>query len=118
MLNKVTLCALKQEGSVIVIVTSKIIMNPFTARACTISGLKSVLTSLQNSTVSGPITDLFSVLCIMTDILSCQCETANKKTSRCQIPHFYWPFSSDMAVKGLKLRPFNVLIDAVSSLEI
>ena len=58
----------------------KVNFNPITATACKISGLNSVRTSLQNSTFSGPITHLFSILCIMTDILSCQYEMANKKT--------------------------------------
>ena len=77
-------------------------INPFTATACKISGLKSIRTSLQNSTLPGPITNLFSILCILTEILLCQCEKANKKTQNFQISPFYCPFSSDiMAVKGL-----------------
>ena len=58
----------------------KAIVNPFTATGCRISGLKSARTSLQNSTFSGPIANLFSIVCVLTEILSCQCETANKQT--------------------------------------
>ena len=44
----------------------------------------------------------FLYVCLLTEILSCQCEKANKKTYEFQISHFYWPFSSDsMSVKGL-----------------
>ena len=55
-------------------------INPFTATACKTSGLKGARTYLQDSTFSGPITNLFSILCVLTQILSCQCEETNKKT--------------------------------------
>ena len=38
-------------------------INPFTATACKISRLKSAHSNLQNSTLSGPTINLFSVLC-------------------------------------------------------
>ena len=59
---------------------NRFVLNPFTATGCKISGLKSAGTSLQNSTFSGPIATLFSVVCVLTEILSCQCEKANKQT--------------------------------------
>ena len=45
------------------------LINPFTAPACKISGLKSAYTSA-DSIFEGPITNLLSVLCILVEILA------------------------------------------------
>ena len=44
--------------------------NPFIAPACKISELKDARTRLKNRTVSGLITNLFAVLCVLIKILS------------------------------------------------
>ena len=54
-------------------------LNHITATGCKVFRLKGACTSLQNSTFSGPVTNLFSILCILTEILSCQCEKETKR---------------------------------------
>ena len=45
-------------------------MNPFTAPACNISGLKVHTCTSANSIFDGPVTNLLSILCILVEILS------------------------------------------------
>ena len=45
-------------------------LNPITAPACKISGLKDARTRLKNSIFSGPITHLLSMLCVVIKVLS------------------------------------------------
>ena len=71
-------CCLQGQGH------SKGSFNPFTAPACTISGLKGARMSLKNSLVSGLRTNLFSVLWVLMKTLSHA--GAKKKTKRFQ--HF------------------------------
>ena len=59
--------------------SARCVLTPSLPQAVKISGLKSARTGLQNSAFSGHITNLFSTLCVLTDILSCQCEKANKQ---------------------------------------
>ena len=54
-------------------------LNPFTAPACKLSGLKDAQTRLRNSILSGPITHPFSVRCVLMKILSHA--NAKKKTA-------------------------------------
>jgi len=77
-------------------------LNPFTATACTISGLKNATTHLQ-TIFSGHTAHLLSMLCILMKILShASAKKEDKNDQGFQIWHFYWSFSSDiMAVKGL-----------------
>ena len=71
-----------------------------------------------NSIFSSPAANLISILCFLGGWLgvkhqvtyllvffdknpsTCYRKKENKKTSGCKILHFYWLFSSDMAVKG------------------
>ena len=78
--------------------------NLFTAPDCKISGLKGARTRLKNSIVFGLITNMFSMLCVLTKTLShAGAKKENKKAEGFQVLHFYWSFSNDiMAVKGLK----------------
>ena len=50
--------------------TKALSFSPITAPACKPSGLKDARMRLKNSTVSGLITNLFSVLCVLIKILS------------------------------------------------
>ena len=54
-------------------------INPFTAPACKISGLKDARTHLKNSLFSGPVTSPFSVMHFDENLLRSQCEKENKK---------------------------------------
>ena len=75
--------------------------NPFTAPACEISVLEDTRTHLKNSIFFGPLTSPFSVMRFGENALQGQCEKKReKKAEGFQVLHFYWSFSSDMAVKG------------------
>jgi len=88
-------------------------LNPVTAPACQISGLKSACTCRQCvCSIAGPVcyNKLLSypVLYILTKIISqtqtCKKENKTEKGLGSQTWHFYWSFSSDiMAVKWLIL---------------
>ena len=78
-------------------------LNPFTASACKLSGLK-VHGHPANSLFSGSISHLLSLLCVLIKILSHS--SAKKKTEKLKgfdFRTFSWSCSSDItAVKGLK----------------
>ena len=75
----------------------RIVLNPFTAPACKISGLQNA-----HGIYSVPITHLLSVLCVLMKVLSRSHASAKEKTERLQMSHFYRSFSSDItAVIGL-----------------
>ena len=78
-------------------------LNPFTAPACKISGLKDAGTSLQNSIFFAPITRLLSMLCIVVKVLS-RTSAKTKRQKGFRVSNFHWSISSDlMAVKRLML---------------
>ena len=78
-------------------------INPITATACKISGLKDPRTRLQTECFLGPITSVLSALRFNGDPFTCQCEKEDKKASEFQISLIYVSFSNGiMAVKVLK----------------
>ena len=83
--------------------TLSLTVNPITAPACKISGLKDARTRLQTVYIPGPITHLLSMLCVWMKILShASAKKETKKAEGFQISRLYWSFSSDIkAVKGL-----------------
>ena len=82
------------------------LFNPFTATACTISGLKSARTRLQ-TVFFRSYNKLLSMLCLWErkkKSLRMPSEKEDEKAYEFQFSHFCWLFSSDiMAVKGLTL---------------
>ena len=78
-------------------------IDPFTAPAHNISGLKCAQTRLLRVYFWGSITNLSSILCVLIKIPS-HTNAKKKKGSRIQISYFYWSFSSGIkAVKRLRL---------------
>jgi len=79
-----------------------ILLNPFTAQPCTISGPKRARTRLQTVHSPGPITNLLSVLCILIQPFSRVMRKRNQKCFRIWNFTLWLVFSRDiMAVKGL-----------------
>ena len=64
------------------VISGCVTINPFTAAACEISGLKDAPDAAANSIFSGPVTHLLSVLCVLLKILSDA--GAKKKTKSCK----------------------------------
>ena len=74
------------------------IINPFTAQACTISGLKDAQMRLQSFFFGN--TSTFSAVRVDENLFTCQCEKEDKKAEGFQMSHFDWSFSNDiMAAK-------------------
>ena len=70
----------------------KLKFNPFTATS-PLPGRQVHTQTPPNSIFDGPVTNLLSMLCILTEILSCAHAKWAKKTEWFQIWHFYWSFS-------------------------
>ena len=68
--------------------SSRQIINPFTASACKISGLKDAQVHLKNSIFSGPITSTFNVMRFDENPFTCQSKKENKKAEGFPVSHF------------------------------
>ena len=81
-----------------------VVINPFTAQACKVSGLKSAHTHLQTVYFPGPITHLPSLLCVLMPTLTYVMRKRKEKCFRIWNFSLLLWFSSDvMAVKRLRL---------------
>ena len=80
-----------------------IVLNPFTAPSCKISGLKSSCTRLQNSIFSGPIKESdFQYCAFWWKSVYMLMRKRKQKGFRYYLYYFYWSFSSStVTVKGL-----------------
>ena len=95
-------------------------VNPFTAPACTICGLKGAHRHTPpNSVFDGPVTNLLIIVCILTEILSsAHAKGAQKKREKRSLNAFKFGtfvgrFPSDgvasRAVKGLRALSFCII---------